>query len=81
MCENLMKEMVVEEQEAMEECKMVAKQRVRWADMEEGQKGEKEEESASGCEELAVVPETETERWVEQLLRRQKKSDQREKGR
>ena len=43
MCENLMQKMAVEEQEAMEECKMAAKQRVRWADVEEGQKGEKEE--------------------------------------
>ena len=37
-----MEKMAVEEQEAMEECWMAAKQRVRWADMEEGQKrGEK----------------------------------------
>ena len=67
MYESLMEEMAVEEQEAMEDCKMVAKQRVRWADMEEGQKGEKEEEGASGGKEQAVVPETQTERWVEQV--------------
>ena len=48
MCENLMQKMAVEEQEAMEECKMAAKQRVRWADVEEGQKGEKEENWRDG---------------------------------
>ena len=34
MCENLMEEMAVEEQEVMQECKMAEKQRVSWADME-----------------------------------------------
>ena len=41
MCESLMEEVAVEEQEAMEECKAAEKQRVRWADMEEGQTEER----------------------------------------
>ena len=43
MCESLVGEMALEEQEVMQECKVAEKQRVSWADMEEGQKGEKEE--------------------------------------
>ena len=37
MCEGLMEEMAAEEQQAVEECKKVGKQRIRWADMEESQ--------------------------------------------
>ena len=40
---------------------MAAKQRVRWADTEEGQKGEKEEELARGSKEQAEGSETKTE--------------------
>ena len=46
---------------------MTAKQRVRWADMEEGQKAEKGEELASWCNEKAEVSETKTERWMGQV--------------
>ena len=42
MCEILMEEMVAEEQQAVEECERTERQRVRWADMEEGQTEEKE---------------------------------------
>ena len=41
MCEGLMEEMGAEEQQAVEECERVERQRVRWADMEEGQTQEK----------------------------------------
>ena len=46
---------------------MAAKQRVRWADVEEAQKGEKEEELASGSKEQAEVLETKTERSMGQV--------------
>ena len=64
MCENLMEEMVLEEQEVMQECKMVEKQRVLWADMEDGRKSEKGEDLANEVKGQAVAPDTETERWV-----------------
>ena len=67
MCESLMEEMAVEEQKAMEECRMAERQRVRWADMEDGQKGEKGEELASVVKGQAVVVETETERLMGQV--------------
>ena len=67
MCESLLKKMAVEEQEAMEECRMAAKQRVRLAHMEEGQKGEKEEELGRWSNEQAEVSETKTERLMEQV--------------
>ena len=67
MCESLMEYMAVKEKEAMEECKMAAKQRVRWANVEEGQKGEEEEELASESKEQAEVLETKTERSMGQV--------------
>ena len=76
MCENLMEEMVVEEQEVMLECKMVEKQRVRWADMEDGRNSEKGEVKGQ-----AVVPETETERWVEQVTATEEERLERERER
>ena len=67
MCENLMEEMAVEEQEVMQECKMAEKQRVSWADMEDGQKSEKGEELANVVRRQVVVVETETERLIGQV--------------
>ena len=37
MCEGLMEEMAAEEQQAVEECMKVGKQRIRWADLKESQ--------------------------------------------
>ena len=61
-----MEEMAVEEQEAMEECKAAEKQRVRWADMEDGQTEEKEEEVGSWEKGQEEGSETETERLMGQ---------------
>ena len=62
MCESLMEEMAVEEQEAMEKCKAAEKKRVRWADMEEGQTEEKRGRSGQLGEKTGGGLETETER-------------------
>ena len=61
MCEGLMEEMAAEEQQAVEECKKVGKQRIRWADMEESQIeiGEKKR-----LEESQEDSGTSEERWV-----------------
>ena len=66
-CESLMEEMAVEKQEVMEECKMAEKQRVRWADMEDGQKSEKEKNWPVWSRDRWVVVETETEGLVGQV--------------
>ena len=81
MCENLMEEMVVEEQEVMQECKMVEKQRVLWADMDDGRKSEKGEDLANEVKGQAVVPETETQRWVEQVTATEEERLERERER
>ena len=59
MCEGLMEEMAAEEQQAVEECKNVGKQRIGWADME----GSGEEEmKCSGRSQEDLV--TGAEKWV-----------------
>ena len=61
MCERLMEEMAAEEQQAVEECEVAERQRVRWADMEEGQTVEKE---AGGGSEIESEKSMSHESWI-----------------
>ena len=61
MCEGLTEEMAAEEQQAVEECMKVGKQRIRWADLEESQiervemkSPERIQEKGSGSYDMAV---------------------------
>ena len=51
MCESLTEEMAAEEQQAVEECMKVGKQRIRWADLEESQIQEVETKSPERIQE------------------------------
>ena len=64
MCEGLMEEMVAEEQQAVEECERAERQRVRWADMEEGQTEEKEVRMESQEKSQEVGSGTESEKLM-----------------
>ena len=61
MCEGLMEEMAAEEQQAVEECKKVGKQRIKWADMEESQIEEDEKKRPERSQEDSG---TSVEKWV-----------------
>ena len=62
MCGGLMEEMAAEEQQAVEECMKVGKQRIRWADLEESQIEEVETKSPERIQEKDSG--TGLEKWV-----------------
>ena len=83
MCESLTEEMAAEDQQAVEECMKVGKQRIRWADLEESQIEEVEMKSPERIQEKGSG--TGAEKWVsydtaveehEAVMQRQQKEEE-----